>query len=100
VVDDLFGELTGVIEQVTPRYQRAFQIATQRLGEAGFLHCRPVTSQADAGILAVALAARHTEHPPNSCPPEVLTAGTDIKALASVVRRAKWLKVDQLSTYR
>jgi hypothetical protein len=99
VIDELFGELTRVIEQVTPRYQRAFQIAAQRLGEVGFLDRRPVTSRIDHGVLAVALAARSAERS-RASGPEIRTDGTDIRALASVVRRAKWLKVDQIATYR
>lgn len=102
VIDELFGELVSVIERVSPRYQRAFQVAAVRLAHAGFLARRTVTSHADTGVLSTVLAARNSEltHGPGSTAHRTQsTDDTKTRALAAVVRRAKWLQVDRVATY-
>lgn len=102
VIDELLDELRRVVEQTPPRLQRALQIAARRLALSGLLHHRPVATDDATGTLAEMLAARQagpsrrSPAVPRSAP--IVDAAS--KPLAAVARRAKWLKVDQIVTYR
>ena len=101
VIDELYGELTQTIEQIPPRLQRVLGIAAQRMAEAGFLRQRIVAGDGGTGVLAEMLAIRNfgpLTTPRTETESHVVEAAP--KPLAAVARRAKWLKVDQVATYR
>jgi hypothetical protein len=99
VVNLLFSELARTIEQTSELLQRAMLIASQRLSDSGCLDQRNVTADGATGALAEMLARRNA--------PRVLNWSPSTPAyeqlpepLAKVARRSKWLKVDQVATYR
>lgn len=103
VIDELFSELNKAIEQTSTRLQHALQIAARRLSDSGFLlHRRITTTDTATGILAEMLAIRNAKPTtPRRADPESLhVVEVAPKPLATVARRAKWLKVDQVATYR
>lgn len=102
VIDELFDELTRVVDQIPLRLQRALRIAAQRLAESGFLHRRVIATESASGILAELLAAREAgpSTPSRAVPKPSHVVDAAPKPLAVVARRAKWLKVDQVATYR
>ena len=102
VIDDLLSELAQAIEQTSAPLQRALQIAARRLSESGFLDHRIVTADGATGILAEMLAIRNADPatPRRAASETSRIAEATPKPLAAVARRAKWLKVDQVATYR
>ncbi|MHA7294985.1 NACHT domain-containing protein [Arthrobacter sp. HLT1-21] len=101
VIDELRGQLAQAVEQISPRLQRALKFAAQRMVEAGFLSQRIVPG-AVGGKLPELFANRHLS---SSSSPVMVSEPQRIvernpKPLASVARRAKWLKVDQIAIYR
>lgn len=102
VIDELFDELTRVVDQIPLRLQRALRIAAQRLAESGFLRRRVIATESASGILAELLAAREAgpSTPSRAVPKPSHVVDAAPKPLAVVARRAKWLKVDQVATYR
>jgi hypothetical protein len=102
VIDELFSELAKAIERTSAPLQRALQIAAQRLSESSFLDGRIVTTDSATGLLAEMLAIRNADPatPRRSASESSHVAEATPKPLAAVARQAKWLKVDQLATYR
>jgi hypothetical protein len=102
VIDELFSELAQAIEQTSAPLQRALQIAAQRVSESGFIDCRIVTADGATGVLAEMLAIRNVgpATPRQTASESSHVAEATPKPLAAVARRAKWLKVDQVATYR
>lgn len=102
VIAELFSELSQVIEQTSAPLQRALQLAARRLAESGFLDHRIVTAEGGTEVLAEMLAIRNADHAaPHRIASEPSHAAEPApKPLAAVARREKWLKVDQMATYR
>lgn len=103
VIDTLMEELNEAIERLPIRLRRAFCIAARRLGESGFLDRRVVTADPGTGVVVDMLQARGVGRPTktqNAAPVARPTTDVAPKPLATVARRAKWLKVDQVATYR
>ena len=102
VIAELFSKLAQVIEQTSAPLQRALQLAARRLAESGFLDHRIITAEGATGVLAEMLAIRNADQ---ATPSRIASEPSHVpeptpKPLAAVARRAKWLKVDQVATYR
>ncbi|MFC5813610.1 hypothetical protein [Nonomuraea harbinensis] len=101
-IDELFTELEQLVDLLPVRRRRAIRIVALRLGDAGLLTERPVTSTPSTSDLLAEMLAARTGHAPAVCSPEwaVPAAINDRWPLAGVARTAKWLKVDQAPQYR
>ena len=101
VIDELFNELVQAIEQTSAPIQRVLQIAARRLSESGLLDSRSVTANRTNGVLAEMLDIRNADPAtPRQAASESSHIGEATPPLAAVARRVKWLKVDQVATYR
>ncbi len=103
VIDTLMDQLDEAVERLPTRLRRAVYIAAQRLGESGFLATRAVTANPASRVVVEMLQARRVEQTPtrqNAASPPRTTTDIAPKPLATVTRRAKWLKVDQVAIYR
>ena len=102
VIAELLNELALAIEQTSAPLQRALKIATRRLVESGFLDHRVVTVEDATGVLAEMLAIRNADQ---AAPRRIASELSHVaeptpEPLAALARREKWLKVDQVATYR
>lgn len=101
VIDALAADLTDVIEHLSAGPRRAFEVAAMRLSESGWIRAFSSRPTGLTGVLRVLADARSTRSeggaPPTSTKPG---ATTELKPLAEIARKAKWLKVDQTPSYR
>ena len=102
VVDELCGEFATVIKQLTPRLRRSWGIAARRLVQSGFV-IRRIDPTYDVGALLAPMHRGQIAQSGATYGPEptfASSADSNSKPLATVARKAKWLEVDQIATYR
>lgn len=100
VIGTLSANLTAVIEQLSPGYRRAFQIAARRLSESGWigdLHPAPVGL---TDLLDELVRLRSNQEAQLKAIPTPVQSIPAPKPLAEVARKSKWLKVDRTPSYR
>ncbi|VBA59307.1 NACHT domain-containing protein [Mycobacterium attenuatum] len=102
VIDAHFGEFEELLSWLPLRLQQTVQGAAERLGDAGFLVNRTITSTPTSELTASLMQHRDPAQPTTARSAEQLPRRVDDQptALAAVARREKWLKVDQTPTYR
>ena len=104
VIESHMSVLEDILSNLPNKYQRAFMIAAERLGEHGYLSGRSLSMKLEDSILSdVAFIRNGIDSKKTELirPRPTTEADTEkLRSLLSVAREQKWFKVDQKAVYR